>query len=152
MRRPWREESGGAEVVWRVLSPARLALLDDRFAAIAGRFPPVLARLLQRCATQAHDLAFHQALAGVRSADARMHLLLSHLAERWGRVTVDGVVLSLPLTHDLLGRLAYMRRPTATAALGRLVRAGLVARREDGAWVLPAAATVPEEPAARLAA
>jgi hypothetical protein len=121
---------------WRVLTPTTLAILDHRFAAIAGRWPTVFDRLLQRTSVRAQGLAFHMALAGVRRAEPRMLMLLSHLADRWGRVTAEGVVLPLPLTHELLGHLACLRRPTATVALHGLMKAGLLTRRANGMWVL----------------
>ena len=102
---------------WKVLTPMTLAVLDERFAAIAGRWPSVFARLLERPSHRLRGLSFQLALAGIRRAEPRLLLILSHLADRWGRATPDGVVLPLPLTHELLGHLACIRRPTATAAL-----------------------------------
>ena len=122
---------------WKVLTPVTLAVLDERFAAIAGRWPSVFARLLERPSHRLRGLSFQLALAGMRRAEPRLLLILSHLADRWGRATPDGVVLPLPLTHELLGHLACIRRPTATAALHSLMRAGKLSRRADGFWVLP---------------
>jgi CRP/FNR family transcriptional regulator, cyclic AMP receptor protein len=64
-----------------------------------------------------------------------LHLLLWHLAGRWGRVHSIGTVLPLRLTHDVLADLVAARRPTVTTALSELARRGLV-RWEDDAWVL----------------
>jgi hypothetical protein len=58
------------------------------------------------------------------------------LAERWGRVTPDGVLLPLTLSHRMLGQLIGARRPTVSTALGALTRAGEVSRRMDGGWLL----------------
>jgi hypothetical protein len=135
--RPWRGDDIGTSPRWKALVPTTVAVLDDRFAAVAGRWPAVFARLLERTSVRTQGLAFHLALVGIRRAEPRLLMLLSHLAERWGRMTPDGIVLSLPLTHELLAHLASMRRPTATAALHRLMDAGLLDRRMDGSWVLP---------------
>jgi hypothetical protein len=51
-------------------------------------------------------------------------------------VTPDGVVLRLPLTHQLLGRLIGARRPSVTSALQRLDRERLAVRTDDGGWLL----------------
>ena len=68
--------------------------------------------------------------------DVRLHMLLWHLAARWGRVRSDGTVLRLRLTHAVLADLVAARRPTVTTALSDLSRRGLV--RSDGeTWVLP---------------
>jgi len=51
-------------------------------------------------------------------------------------VTRDGVVVPLPLTHELIGQVVGARRPAVTTALGHLHAHGLVARRADGGWLL----------------
>jgi CRP-like cAMP-binding protein len=67
--------------------------------------------------------------------DVRLHMLLWHLAARWGRVRSDGTVLRLRLTHALLADLVAARRPTVTTALSELSRRGLI--KTDGeTWVL----------------
>lgn len=63
-------------------------------------------------------------------------MLLWYLAERWGRVTANGIVLALPLPHRLLADLVAARRPHVTTSLGALRRSGEMVRREDGLWVL----------------
>jgi CRP/FNR family transcriptional regulator, cyclic AMP receptor protein len=67
----------------------------------------------------------------------RILALLCHLALRWAHVTPDGVTLHLPLTHEMLGRLIGARRPTVSLALLALTDRGLVARRDEGIWLLP---------------
>jgi CRP-like cAMP-binding protein len=81
-------------------------------------------------------LAFHLAIVHVRHAETRLHLLLWHLADRWGRVTPQGVHLPLALTHERLAHLVCMRRPTASTALQRLSKAGELRRMRDGTWLL----------------
>lgn len=58
--------------------------------------------------------------------------MLWHLADRWGRVTPDGVIVPLKLTHEALGRLVGAQRPTVTLALGELVASGRVTRALTG--------------------
>jgi len=62
---------------------------------------------------------------------------------RWGRVTPDGVVVPLELTHAALARVLGAARPTVTLAIRELERAGCLARRADGRWLLP---VVPDAP------
>jgi hypothetical protein len=69
--------------------------------------------------------------------ELRVLALLWHLAERWGRVGREGVVLPVKLTHETLGRFVGARRPSVTLAMGQLADDGLITRRDDGAWVLP---------------
>jgi CRP-like cAMP-binding protein len=137
--RPWDgERASSIELAthWRVLQRTTLAVLDARFAAVACRYPPVVAALLGRAVLRSRALSVHLAIAHVRQAEPRLLVLLWHVADRWGRVTPDGVHVPVALTHELLAHLACLRRPTASTALTRLARAGEVARRRDGTWVL----------------
>jgi hypothetical protein len=67
--------------------------------------------------------------------DARVQALLWHLADRWGHVTLDGVVVPARLTHDMIGRLVGAHRPSVTTALSELTRSGRISRLPHG-WLL----------------
>lgn len=139
--RPWDQaEAADASVDhayrWAILRRTRVAELDARLAHVVGRWPSVVSVLLQRSLRRVRAMALQYALTQVPGVDVRVHLVLWHLADRWGRVTPEGVVLTLPLTHETLGRLIGARRPSVTSALQRLGRDGLVIRRDDGAWIL----------------
>ena len=82
-------------------------------------------------------LATTHAISHLNSVERRVCALLWHLAERWGRVTRDGIVVPLTLSHRLLGELVGARRPTVSTALAALERQGKVRRREDATWLLP---------------
>jgi CRP-like cAMP-binding protein len=138
--RPW-DETGDVgplehESSWRVLRHATLAVLDERFAAVAATRPAIFGNLLSRGVLRSRALAFHLAIAQVRRAESRLLMALWHIAGRWGRVGVDGITVPLPLTHELLAHLVCLRRPTASSALQRLIRAGELARCTDGGWLL----------------
>lgn len=62
-------------------------------------------------------------------------MLLWLLADRWGRVTTQGVRVVAPLTHALLAELVAARRPTVSAALAKLAAAGEVTR-VGNEWLL----------------
>ena len=98
---------------------------------------PELARcLIDRAIQRSKYLAVNMAIVHQARVDVRLHMLLWHLAARWGRVRSDGTVLRLRLTHTVLADLVAARRPTVTTALSELARRGLV--RTDGeTWVLP---------------
>ena len=137
--RPWEHlQAGGAvpfEVRWDVLAPTRLAVLDRGFAVRAGRIPEVTTALMGRGVRRSHWLGLHLAIRCLRRVDARLLVLFWHLAERWGRVTPEGVVVPLGLTHQLLARLVGAQRPSVTTALGRLCERGAIRRREED-WLL----------------
>jgi CRP/FNR family cyclic AMP-dependent transcriptional regulator len=123
-------------VTWTALQPVRLAVLDRRIAAVMGRWPELVSAILARAVRRSFELATNQATSHLTRVDARLELLFWGLADRWGRVGPDGVVLELPLTHQVLGRLVGAQRPSVTTALSDLSRRGLVERRQDGAWIL----------------
>lgn len=123
-------------VTWTALQPVRLAVLDRRITAVMGRWPELVSAIVARAVRRSFELATNQATSHLTRVDARLELLFWGLADRWGRVGPDGVVLELPLTHMVLGRLVGAQRPSVTTALSDLSRRGLVERREDGAWIL----------------
>lgn len=131
------DELGAAEVVsWRVLQPSTLAYLDDRFLLAGARWPRLWHVIVRRAALRAERLGAHLAALQLSRIDDRLETVLWQLADRWGRVTPDGVVLPLRLTHELLGRLTAAKRPTVSVALAALAESGTVVRRTDGSWLL----------------
>ena len=138
--RPWRWDEEGshvqAEVGWTVLEPTRLAVLDHALVHRIVAWPELGLELFNRGTRRAHHLAVALAIAHHQRVDDRLLLTLWHLAERWGRVGADGVVVPLPLGHQRLADLVGAHRPSVTTAMGELGRAGTLSRRENGDWVL----------------
>jgi hypothetical protein len=121
---------------WRVLEPATVVWLGTRYEQAARRWP-VLGRSLLALAQEGTERALVlQGIARLQRVDERLLALLWHLAERWGRVSPDGVILRLRLQHRLLADLVGARRPSVTTALGQLAAEGRVTRTDDGAWLL----------------
>ena len=123
------------EATWRILSPARLAVLDLAWMARMAPFPEVLAEITRRVMRRSRRLASLQAIAQHHRLEDRLRLLFWDLADRYGRVRPDGVRLELALTHDLIAQLVGAHRPSVSAALARLEQAGHI-RREGRRWVL----------------
>lgn len=123
-------------VSWHALSTVQLAVLDQRFAHSLTPFPQVTSVLLERAIRRSVRMAVHQALLGLSPVETRLLVLFWYLAERWGRVTRDGVVLPLGLTHQVLSQLVGCRRASVTTALKELTTCGLVLRRRNGSWLL----------------
>lgn len=116
---------------WHVLTPTRMAVLDEPFTKRTRFWPTITVSLLRRVARRNHDLNVQRAIAAQPRLEVRLALLLWHLSTRWGRVETGGVRLSLPLTHHLLGRLVAAERPSVSHALSRLAHAGLVSGHGD---------------------
>jgi CRP/FNR family transcriptional regulator, cyclic AMP receptor protein len=138
--RPWQGSAGAGllpvHAVWSVLSTVTLAVLDRRFAAEAARYPEITAALFDRLGERSLRLATTQAISQLTRVDRRLKALFWHLAERWGRVSGDGVVVPLALTHRILGQLVGARRPTVSTALSELAEREELIRRADGSWLL----------------
>jgi CRP-like cAMP-binding protein len=113
-----------------------VALLDRRFALGTARWPEIQAALLDRAVTRARRAAFNVSVCGIVQLDVRLLVMMWHLADRWGRVTADGVLVPLRLSHELLAGVVGARRPSVTVALRRLREDGTLLRRPDGTWLL----------------
>ena len=121
---------------WSVLVPVRdrrRSIARSSSASRSTRSWP--ARLIARAILRSKNLAVNMAIVHQARVDVRLHMLLWHLAARWGRVRSDGTVLRLRLTHAVLADLVAARRPTVTTALSELAGAG--SSRIDGeTWML----------------
>jgi CRP/FNR family transcriptional regulator, cyclic AMP receptor protein len=137
--RPWQadEESPTLPVTarWKVIEPARMAVLDETFVLRLGRYPQLSGPLIGRALQRSRSLAVNMAIVQQARVDTRLHMILWHLAARWGRVRHESVHLPLRLTHSMLADLVAARRPTVTSALSELDRQRLVHHSDDG-WEL----------------
>jgi len=123
-------------VLWHVLAPVKVAVLDRGFSQELGRWPQVMRALLERAIRRNLRTSIHAALLQLSPVETRLLVLFWYLAERWGRVTPRGVSLRLKLSHELLGQLVGCQRASVTTALRRVVDSGLVARQSDRTWLL----------------
>jgi CRP/FNR family cyclic AMP-dependent transcriptional regulator len=119
-----------------VLEETRLAVLDREFGAKLVHYPEVNVMVLERLIERSHRLATMQAISQLNGVDRRLMTLFWHLAERWGHVTGEGVVVSLAVPHRVVSQLVGARRPTVSTAISRLAARGELTRRSDGAWLL----------------
>jgi len=133
---PWTSEHDvvllASETFSRALVRTRIAVLDEAFAERIRPWPQIVQALLRRAVRRTMELNVHRAATCHPRADARIALLLWHLAERWGIVEPEGILVPLPLTHRLIGQLVGAERPSVSHALARLSCAGLVTRKPNG--------------------
>lgn len=113
-----------------------LAAIEARFRQAVRRWPGIADSLLDRLARQTHRTSMHLAMLHLARVEDRITALFADLAERFGRVTPDGIVIELPLTHDLIGGLVGSRRPTVTLALHKLAAERLLERLHNDHWRL----------------
>ena len=138
--RPWDTDGDydplPITVTWLVLKRTRLAVLDTSFVLRIARWPTITSRIVSRVAQRARYLTLTAAVTHLPRAYARLLILFWLLAERWGRVSTEGVYVTLPLTHEVLAMLIGAHRPTVTIALQRLTRAGFLIRERSDRWLL----------------
>ena len=123
-----------------------MAVIDHSLAVRAAQWPEIFASLVERAARRAERLVVMQAIGHLTRVDDRLLALLWCLAERWGRVVPDGVLVNLRLPHRTLAGMVGARRPSVTTALGQLIARNAIERRADGGWILHGP---PPEPGAR---
>jgi CRP-like cAMP-binding protein len=93
------------ELVCTVTEASRIALLDARFAAMLARWPGVNLSLVERLEQRFLRLSTQATICQLPCVEARLLALLWHLAERWGRIGPNGVILPLSLLHRTLALL-----------------------------------------------
>ena len=86
--------------------------------------PALAANLVRVLSSQIAERELAVAIALEPRVERRLLLKLRQLAERWGRVTPDGIRLDLRLTHQELANMVGAVRESVTLALGRLAEAG----------------------------
>lgn len=138
--RPW-EDDGSAGFVpwessWRVLEHCEVAILGRGVARLTARWPQVTENLTARALERARRQSVAASIPNLVRIQDRLVLLFLHLAERWGQVTPDGIVVRLSLTHEIIARIAGARRPTVTTSLSALAARGVITRRDGDEWVL----------------
>jgi hypothetical protein len=137
--RPWQGQSARPALQrttgWHVLRATRLAVLDESAERQFAAYPELTGRFVGRALERAGNLAINMAIVHQARVDTRLHMLFWHLAERWGKVRTDGMLLPLHLTHTVLADLVAARRPTVTTALTDLSRRGFLLPVAEG-WLV----------------
>ena len=139
---PWARGSGASvpEGRWRVLLDGHLAVVDELLIGRLAEHPSVALTLARLSTQRGRFLAALTITRRLRRVEDRLTFLFALLAERWGKVTPDGIVLRLPLTHELLAHLVGTRRQAVTSTVGELRRRGRLTQLQDG-WLLAAGAS-----------
>jgi CRP/FNR family transcriptional regulator, cyclic AMP receptor protein len=130
----------GAAVICTAAVDTTVLALGESFIRAAARWPGLLVAVRERLGAQRENLAIQGLIAQFARAEDRVLLQLWHLADRWGRVTTEGTLVPLSLTHELLGQMIAARRPTVTLAVAALESQGLIRRVDGPGWLLTPAA------------
>jgi CRP/FNR family transcriptional regulator, cyclic AMP receptor protein len=114
-----------------------LAPLDRPFLRAAALWPELMVVVQRRLHEQQHRLSVHAAICRLPRVEQRLMGMMWHLADRFGTVSADGIILARPLNHRALAELVGAQRPTVSIALKGLQERGQLRRRRDGTWILP---------------
>jgi CRP/FNR family cyclic AMP-dependent transcriptional regulator len=137
---PWAgtgiELTASSELTAFVVARARVALLDRRFALRTARWPEVHAALIQRCIDRARRLSLQSAINALPRIEERVEVTLWELAYRFGRVTREGIVVDLPISHSQLADIVAAQRPSVSTAVIRLEDQGQISRTARRTWLL----------------
>jgi CRP-like cAMP-binding protein len=117
---------------WRVEQTSLLAVLDERFHRCAAGWPRLMMALHERSVLRSHSLLLRLAIAEHPQIVRRVHLVLWHLADRWGSVEEQGAFLPLKLSRVALADLVCSTRESVSWSLGELERLDLVRSRSTG--------------------
>jgi CRP/FNR family transcriptional regulator, cyclic AMP receptor protein len=119
-----------------VVSKARIALLDRRFAVRTARWPEIHAAIMHRMILRTRRLSLQSAINGLSRIEERLEVTLWELAYRFGRVTPDGIMLDLPLTHSQMAEMVAAQRPSVSTAFTRLQDHGRIVHAARHRWLL----------------
>ncbi len=119
-----------------VVSKARIALLDRRFALRTARWPEIHAALMHRLIVRARRLSLQSAINALSRIEERLEVTLWELSYRFGRVTPDGIMLDLPLTHSQMADMVAAQRPSVSTAFTRLQDHGRIVHAARHRWLL----------------
>jgi CRP/FNR family cyclic AMP-dependent transcriptional regulator len=121
---------------YRAHGPVSLAVLDERFRQAARRWPGLSDFLHDRLGRQTHRASTHLTMLHLPRVEDRILALFADLAESFGRMTADGIVIDISLTHAIIGGLVGSRRPTVSIALTALEADRVLSRLEGDRWKL----------------
>lgn len=122
---------------WQGAPGARVvAATDSEVLVVTGALDEVVAIdaaagawLVRAMAQAVADRELSAAIALEPRLERRLILKLRQLAERWGRVTPEGVRLDLRVTHQELADMVGAARESVTVAFGRLQDQGEIELR-----------------------
>lgn len=104
--------------------------------AVCARWPSLMHGVVSRAVERSHSLALMVAIHSLQHVELRLLVLFWHLAERFGRVTREGTVIPLTLSHGDIAELIGSQRPSMSTRLGVLAAQGDLTRRPDRTWLL----------------
>jgi CRP-like cAMP-binding protein len=119
------------------LTDARLMLIAANTRARLLECTALATIIVEAVGGGVRDCRDDLAQFGCRPHTERLRLKIIQLARTYGKVGTDGLVLDLPLTHELLADMVGSTRETVTRSLTQLALEGVV-RHERGRYLVAA--------------
>jgi CRP-like cAMP-binding protein len=132
-----------SERTFRVLESMRIVGLDSELLARISSLPGIAAHLQRRLTQRVRSLNVRLAIVQVPQLATRLHLLLWHLADRWGRASPDEALVPFRLSHSVLADCVSAHRTSVLAAMHELEESGAIERNENGHWLMHAEPPAP---------
>lgn len=120
-----------------VMQSGYLALLDRRFVLQMTPWPEIFVELMRREIWRTRRMMLQACILSRSRVDERLEFMLWRLAEQFGRMTRDGLLVRLPFTHLQLAEMIAARRSTVSVAAGRLLAEDRIRRPGRNQWLLP---------------
>jgi Crp-like helix-turn-helix domain len=125
----------GPRLVCRALQESIVILVDtERFEHWLAE-PRFAANLVRVLAAQVADRELAVAIALEPRVERRLLLKLRQLAERFGRMTPQGMRLDLRLTHQQLADMVGAVRESVTIAMGKLAQSKVLTIENRTIWI-----------------
>jgi CRP-like cAMP-binding protein len=117
------------------LADTRLTLIPANATRRLLEIPAAATVIVEAVGGGLRDCRESLAQFGSRNHVDRLLQKLVQLARTYGKVGTDGLLLDLPLTHELLAEMVGSTRETVTRSLARLAQEGLI-RHERGRYLV----------------
>jgi CRP/FNR family transcriptional regulator, cyclic AMP receptor protein len=127
--RPIAEWASTSPVRCRAIEASTVMLVDAQTQDQWMTIPRLASNLVRVLSIQMADRELAAAIALEPRVERRLLLKIRQLAERFGRVTPDGIRLDLRLTHQQLGEMVGAARESVTIALRSLTDQGVLEAR-----------------------
>jgi CRP-like cAMP-binding protein len=102
-----------------------------------ARWPEVSAALVRRLVVRTRRMILRASILSRPRVHERVELMLWLLADQFGSVTPEGLLVRLPFTHTQLGEIVGAKRSTVTLAIRHLVAEDRLRIPGRNEWLLP---------------
>jgi len=110
-----------------------MTLLPNSANQLLLQIPAAASAIVEGVKDGLHDYRESLAHFASRRPADRVRLKLIQLARSYGKVGTEGLLLDIPLTHELLADMVGSTRETVTRALAQLTQEGII-RHQRGRY------------------